>query len=133
MRNVDRVRISRRIAYLLRHNPESENLSMDTEGYVSVSDLIRVLEITEEELVRIVEQCDKTRYSFSSDRLRIRANQGHSIGVTLDFEETKPPEFLYHGTSMMSVEAISSIRMDFRFSTILRIRYFGSPTSRSTS
>ena len=41
---------------------------------------------------------DKKRFTFSPDRTKIRASQGHSLSVDLALEPVVPPEFLYHGT-----------------------------------
>ena len=46
----------------------------------------------------MVEGNDKQRFEFSPDGARIRARQGHSIDVELDWPAVAPPEFLYHGT-----------------------------------
>ncbi len=49
-------------------------------------------------LMDVVEQNDKQRFSLSSDGLRIRASQGHSIPVDLGLRPLKPPDLLFHGT-----------------------------------
>jgi putative RNA 2'-phosphotransferase len=40
--------------------------------------------------------------------MRIRANQGHSIGVNLGLTPTKPPSGLWHGTGAKTVDVILS-------------------------
>jgi len=45
-----------------------------------------------------VETNDKKRFSFDDTGDLIRANQGHSVEVDLQFEERQPPAVLYHGT-----------------------------------
>ena len=45
-------------------------------------------------------------FAFSEDGQRVRASQGHSVGVDLQFEPQVPPEFLYHGTPERFVESI---------------------------
>ena len=49
-------------------------------------------------LERLVGENDKQRFAFSSDGLRIRASQGHSVEVALGYAATTPPDLLYHGT-----------------------------------
>ena len=49
-------------------------------------------------LEEIVASDEKQRYSFNEDKTLIRANQGHSIPVDVELEETVPPEILWHGT-----------------------------------
>ena len=48
----------------------------------------------------------KRRFSISDDGDRIRANQGHSIDVDLQFEPMAPPAVLFHGTATRFVESI---------------------------
>jgi putative RNA 2'-phosphotransferase len=42
----------------------------------------------------------------SSDGLRIRAAQGHSVSVELGLSPRQPPPVLYHGTATRFVESI---------------------------
>lgn len=100
-------KIGRRISYLLRHN--SETLTMDKYGWVSVDELLYYLNISKEVLDYIVETNDKKRFSYSDDGEFIRANQGHSIDVNVELEEKKPPIFLYHGTSITFWDSITKI------------------------
>jgi putative RNA 2'-phosphotransferase len=50
-------------------------------------------------LEEIVATDEKQRYSFNETKTKIRANQGHSIPVDVEFEIPTPPEYLYHGTA----------------------------------
>ncbi len=43
---------------------------------------------------------------FSADGSRIRAAQGHSIGVDLGLEPARPPAELYHGTAERNLASI---------------------------
>lgn len=99
---------SQKLSYLLRHKPEQANLSIDKEGWVEVGELIAKTDFTEAELVQIVANDSKIRYSFSADKLFIRANQGHSTSaVKMAFERVhNPPSILYHGTSVKLFETI---------------------------
>jgi putative RNA 2'-phosphotransferase len=98
------INIGRKISYLLRHNPE--DLSMDKNGWVKVSDLLHKLDITKSVLDSIVDTNDKKRYSYNDDMTLIRANQGHSINVDVELEEKIPPVVLYHGTSPLFIKSI---------------------------
>mgnify|MGYP004443711221 FL=1 len=49
-------------------------------------------------LEEIVRTDEKQRYSFNEDKTLIRANQGHSIQVDVEFPEEVPPKYLWHGT-----------------------------------
>jgi len=103
--------ISKFLSYVLRHNPGSIGIELDEGGWVSVSELLRRSRIAGQslnldELKIVVRENDKQRFSFSEDGLRIRANQGHSVEVNLDYKEVVPPEILYHGTARRNVESI---------------------------
>jgi putative RNA 2'-phosphotransferase len=50
-------------------------------------------------LEAVVTQNDKQRFAFSPDGTRIRANQGHSIAVQLEYVPQEPPAVLFHGTA----------------------------------
>ena len=92
------------ISYLLRHNPK--DLLMDGNGWVNIEDLLKKVQISFDELVDIVENNDKKRFSFDHSKKMIRANQGHSIEVDVELEKKTPPKFLYHGTASKNVPTI---------------------------
>ena len=98
------VRTSKFLSLVLRHQPEKVGVTLDPEGWVSVSRLLRALEahglrLTPDELREVVRANDKQRFSFSPDGLSIRASQGHSVQVELGYEQSEPPPTLYHGTA----------------------------------
>jgi len=108
--------ISKYLSYILRHNPkeiisklnkESNYSVIDKEGFVFVNDLIEVLDIDFQILLKIVHTDTKKRYSFNEDKTKLRANQGHSIkDIDISFKEKKPQNCLYHGTNSEFVESI---------------------------
>ena len=105
------VRISKFLSYVLRHHPGSIGIELDSGGWADVSELLRGarrngLAITADELRRVVRDNDKQRFSFSEDGVRIRASQGHSVGVDLGYEQVVPPDVLYHGTAQRRVDSI---------------------------
>ena len=95
---------SRKLSYLLRHNPEE--LSMDKNGYVLVLDILSKLDISLENLETIVEENDKKRFSFNKNRDSLRASQGHSVTVDLGLKSQVPPVVLYHGTVDSALKGI---------------------------
>lgn len=100
-------KLSKYISLLLRHEPQKEEIIIDSAGWTDVNILISKLNITKELLEEIVAEDNKQRYSFSNDKSKIRANQGHSINVPdLDLKITEPPELLYHGTASKYVDSI---------------------------
>lgn len=104
-------KISKYLSYHLRHAPEKLGLKVDQGGWVRVLDLLAAAKkdqflISLEELTEVVDKNDKKRYSFDSTGTLIRANQGHSIKVDLQLQESLPPDILYHGTGHKTVESI---------------------------
>lgn len=91
-------RITRSLAFMLRHQPETFDLELDPQGYADLDDVVQALnerlgEPVEEEDVRdAVHAGDRPRYEIVGDR--IRALYGHSIPVDPG-PSAKPPEFLY--------------------------------------
>lgn len=91
---------SKFLSYLLRHKPESKNLQLDKEGWITLQELVDKAGFTHAELVEIAKLDGKQRYTISDDGLRIRANQGHSTTqVRMTFDRAVPPPVLYHGTA----------------------------------
>lgn len=54
----------------------------------------------------MVERNSKKWFSFDETGTKVRANQGHSVDVDLQFSPTTPPDVLYHGTGHGSVALI---------------------------
>ena len=101
---------SKFISLILRHKPETIGISLDEHGWANVDELISGIAKTHKMdmdiLEEIVRSDEKQRYSFNEDKTLIRANQGHSISVDVELEETKPPEELWHGTGEKYVTSI---------------------------
>ena len=104
-------RLSKYVSLILRHKPELAGILLDEHGWANVEDLVSGISqtgrtITMKMLEEIVETDHKQRYSFNSEKTRIRANQGHSVPVDLELEAQMPPSVLYHGTASVFLEAI---------------------------
>lgn len=104
MNKKQEIKTGKHISYLLRHNPE--DLEMSSNGWVKVKDLLKKVGISMSDLEQIVENNNKKRFIFDDYKMRIRANQGHSIDVDVELKEEIPPEVLYHGTSSKNINAI---------------------------
>ena len=108
---MDYTEVSRYISLILRHKPEVVGLKLDEHGWVNVDQLIegvsRKYMINRSILEEIVETDNKQRYSFNTDKTKIRANQGQSVNVDVELEEHQPPEILWHGTDKKFVDAIN--------------------------
>jgi putative RNA 2'-phosphotransferase len=104
-------RVSKFLSLILRHKPETIGLELDPEGWLNVEEIIegaaaKGMQLSRELISEIVRTSDKQRFKLSEDGERIRANQGHTIHVDMQFETPKPPRFLYHGTAKRNLEAI---------------------------
>lgn len=97
---------SKKLSYILRHNPSSAKLTLGKNGYVNVSELLANTDITPEELNEIVSNDAKGRYKFNEDKTLIRANQGHSVSVKIEFKSLPPVIPLFHGTVQHLFELI---------------------------
>lgn len=109
--NSERVRVSKFLSLVLRHEPECIGLSLDEAGWASIDELLRLAaaagqEITRDVLLEIVATSDKQRFALSPDGERIRANQGHSISIDLGLAPVAPPRLLFHGTASRFLESI---------------------------
>lgn len=106
--------VSKFLSYVLRHQPESIGLSLDSEGWADIDTLIACAKtdgkaLDREIIFSVVESSDKKRFSLSEDGLRIRAAQGHSSPqVNIQYQERTPPDVLYHGTATRFLESIQS-------------------------
>lgn len=111
MNTKNKKRISKLLSLLLRHQPEKFNLTLDAQGWCSVEELLNALRqndisINHALLEEIVKTNDKKRFAYSEDQLKIRASQGHSISIDLEYEAIAPPEILYHGTAERNLKSI---------------------------
>ncbi|WP_410609429.1 RNA 2'-phosphotransferase [Amycolatopsis sp. lyj-109] len=106
MNEKELIRISKRLARHLRHDPAALGLTLTPGGWVSVDTLVRALSITREELDEVVERNNKRRFAFDETGTRIQASQGHSVTVDLGLPDATPPDVLYHGTVAKYLDAI---------------------------
>ncbi len=96
--------LSRTVSYILRHNPEDFGLQLAADGSVELEPLIKSLHrkfprLRREDIIELVEEDPKGRFSLLAGETRIKANYGHSIEeIDPDYEAVKPPQFLFHGS-----------------------------------
>lgn len=105
------VKTSKFLSFILRHNPGTIGLKLDEKGWASVDELITKANahgknLTRDLVFEVVVKNDKQRFALSPDKDRIRANQGHSISIDLDLKPQNPPQELFHGTALHSLESI---------------------------
>lgn len=111
MNERERVQASKFLSLILRHRPEEIGVELDEAGWVDVGILLERCaahgrSISREALHEIVATSPKQRFAFNTDGERIRANQGHSVGVELGYEPAEPPVELFHGTVEKFLAAI---------------------------
>jgi putative RNA 2'-phosphotransferase len=111
MNDKETTRTSKFLSLVLRHEPERVGLKLGEAGWVGVEELLQAVNrhgvsLTLDQLKHIVATSDKKRFAFSEDGLRIRASQGHSVEVDLQYPPQMPPETLYHGTAMRFLDSI---------------------------
>ncbi|RKP24629.1 KptA family-domain-containing protein [Syncephalis pseudoplumigaleata] len=115
-RDSPRVRLSKRLSYLLRHGAVKEGLPLRADGFVPVSSILALPSFQAygfADIQQIVAECTKQRFTLSAalDAAHdadgeavwwIRANQGHSLPVAdLALEAVADPaelSTLVHGT-----------------------------------
>lgn len=106
------IRLSKTISHALRHKPEEYCLQLDAEGWVTVDKLLDALrrrrsawrQVSVTDIEHIIAESEKQRFEMHTGR--IRAYYGHSTSEKIDKQPVIPPEFLYHGTTRQSAEAI---------------------------
>jgi 2'-phosphotransferase len=112
------IQISKSLSYLLRHGAVKEGLSIDSSGYVNLSEVLahnrlRSSRATQQDIERIVQENDKKRFTLiqQEDVWKICANQGHSLRTVGENNLTlltpnEYPERLIHGTTRQKLDLI---------------------------
>ncbi|XP_052701513.1 uncharacterized protein LOC128178411 isoform X2 [Crassostrea angulata] len=109
--------LSKKLSFILRHGAEKMGFKMMPGGFLWVDEILRRNEyrdFTVEDIKHIVETNDKQRFSLADEngRLKIRANQGHSVEVdglelTPITDPSEAPEVI-HGTYLKSWDIIKN-------------------------
>lgn len=99
MSPIDPVRLSKTMAYLLRHRPEHGNLRPDDDGWVPIERLCNAVarllraSVTVEAVREVVEQSDVRRFEIEGPRIRAASPKGRS----------SVPDILYHAIATAQV------------------------------
>jgi len=101
-----KVKVSKLMSYLLRHNPK--NLEMSENGFILLDSLVKEIQkryswANVAYIKDLVAKDKKGRYEILDGK--IRARYGHSIKVKIRLPLASPKR-LYHGTSKASSEKI---------------------------
>jgi len=106
-------RTSKFLSLVLRHQPDTIGIELDSAGWVAVDELLAAINrhpnnihLDRKSLEDLVNSNDKQRFEFDKPRSSIRARQGHSIDVELGYQPVTPPETLVHGTPRKFVASI---------------------------
>ncbi len=100
-------RITRSLAYMLRHRPERFDLELDAHGYGDLDEVVRAVserlgeDVEADDLRDAVEAGTRRRYEIRDDT--IRALYGHSIPIEPG-PDCEPPDVLYLGLPSRDVE-----------------------------
>jgi putative RNA 2'-phosphotransferase len=86
-------------------------IELDENGWTDVDGMLLKMQrrfpgFNRAALEEVIRDNDKQRFALSNDGSKIRASQGHSVKVDLDYKPQVPPEILYHGTVDRHLEAI---------------------------
>ncbi|MBS1914591.1 MAG: RNA 2'-phosphotransferase [Bacteroidetes bacterium] len=110
---MDFTRLSKRIAYILRHAPWEYELELDEEGWTSLDLLIDGLrterhlrDVTAADIQEMQMNAAKQRFEIREGR--IRAYYGHSLPGRIVKRRAEPPPVLYHGTVDRFLPAIQA-------------------------
>lgn len=107
----ENARLSKLLSYVLRHNPAHLGIQLDNHGWTNVEMLLNQLNKQQEKinfdiLKHIVDTNAKKRFSFNEDLTLIRASQGHSVEIELNYTAQIPPAILFHGTADRNIPII---------------------------
>lgn len=108
MDDVREEKLGRFVSGTLRHFPTSAGVEMDECGWVDLNAFCEVMKkrykwMRNEYLYALVESDEKGRYEIRN--CLIRARYGHSVNVSLDYEESDFP-YLYYGASPEEVDVL---------------------------
>lgn len=113
------VRLSKFLAFVLRHDPGAVGVQLDGQGWVDIDHLVERCRahgkvLSREAIQAVVAGSPKRRFAISEDGRRVRASQGHSIDVDLGYQPAPPPELLFHGTVAANLPAIGRSGLERR-------------------
>lgn len=118
MTSEQRLRLSKLMSALLRHIPWEAGIELDPEGWVGVDELVKGITerwrnkhlyrwVTRDHVIAVALLDPKGRFQLSPDMSRIRASYGHSVRVSVRYQEARnPPPTLYHATPVENLRSI---------------------------
>ena len=112
MNNTDRITLSKKMSYALRHRPDEFGLDMAPDASVFLDDLSKALGTSTDDILYVVRHDNKGRFTYNPETSRIWCKHGHTIdGVNPDLEIVDSsaddlPGVLYHGTKDHFIKSI---------------------------
>ncbi|XP_071056768.1 tRNA 2'-phosphotransferase 1-like isoform X2 [Onthophagus taurus] len=112
------VYLSKTLTWILRHGAHKEGFTISSDGYVPVSQILAYKQLKGKfnvnDIIKVVENNNKQRFTLiksDSGELKIKANQGHSIGVVKELDLTPITdccgvENVIHGTYLRNWDKI---------------------------
>lgn len=104
-------KLSKVISFALRHNPQIYGLSLDSQGWCNLDDLVSSIskikdfnELRKEDVIEMISHSKKKRHEIIANK--IRALYGHSKYNAVSKEKSIPPVLLYHGTKLNVIHSI---------------------------
>lgn len=102
--------ISKRLSYILRHNPKKFKVCLDEKGWANLDDVLGglrsfgdIIDLEKEDLLNMVSKQRKARFDIYNNK--IKANYGHTVFIK-EMDVVKPPDVLYHGTARRYLNSI---------------------------
>lgn len=107
-----RRRISKAMAFHLRHNPEAP---LDREGWIYAEDLSALLRssglrVAPSTLLAVAGALGESRFQLSHDSSEIRAAYGHSLRLQPVSTAAATPAVLWHGTALGNLDGVFSAK-----------------------
>lgn len=107
-----RRRISKAMAFHLRHNPEAP---LDRDGWIYADDLSSLLRssglrVDPSTLLAVAGALGESRFELSQDSSEIRAAYGHSLRLQTVPTSAAAPAVLWHGTALSTLDGIFAAR-----------------------
>jgi 2'-phosphotransferase len=119
MDNSERIKLSKKLTYLLRHGAEEKGLTIQSDGYIQVLHILKLpgyRGMSLPKIQEIVQKCEKQRFELKNENnlWLIRASQGHTMRSINDDElltplnENDPVQYCIHGTYQETIPLIQA-------------------------
>lgn len=101
------VQLSKYLSYLLRHGAEEAGLQLDDEGFATIDDVWALVtkrfrnkfDHSHLDIVVAGDNSGKKRFEIVDDKIRAMYGHNRKLPTAIQYENTEPPTYLYHGTT----------------------------------